>query len=116
MFVCLSVAFFPRCGSQAIVGHWDDMMYIYGFNDTVVQYPYDGPFHIIPEMDCVRVISEMTHELIQKVPVVVDKILRINSTAPGCYLLEASKQFQVYLHLSVIGRSSRLRPRKIEKY
>ncbi|KPJ12917.1 Vacuolar protein sorting-associated protein 16-like [Papilio machaon] len=86
------------CGSQAIVGHWDDMMYVYGFNDTVVSYPYDGPFHIIPEMDCVRVISEMTHELIQKVPDVVDKILRINSTAPGCYLLEASKQFQKRSH------------------
>ncbi|XP_068623324.1 vacuolar protein sorting-associated protein 16 homolog [Battus philenor] len=86
------------CGSQAIVGHWDDMMCIYGFNDTVISYPYDGPFHIIPEMDCVRVISEMTHELIQKVPLVVDKILRINSTAPGSYLVEASKQFQKRSH------------------
>ncbi|CAK1543933.1 unnamed protein product [Leptosia nina] len=86
------------CGSQAIVGHWDDMMCIYGFNGQNISYPYDGPFHIIPEMDCVRVISEMTHELIQKVPVVVEKIFRINSTAPGSYLVEASKQFQKRSH------------------
>ncbi|XP_046967417.1 vacuolar protein sorting-associated protein 16 homolog [Vanessa cardui] len=86
------------CGSQAIIGHWDDTMCIYGFNGTTVSYPYDGPFHLIPEMDCVRIISEMTHELIQKVPVVVEKIFRINSTAPGSYLVEASKQFQRRSH------------------
>ncbi|XP_061385119.1 vacuolar protein sorting-associated protein 16 homolog [Danaus plexippus] len=86
------------CGSQAVIAHWDDTMCIYGLNGTSVKYPYDGPFHLIQESDCVRVISEMTHELIQKVPVVVEKIFRINSTAPGSYLVEASKQFQRRSH------------------
>ncbi|XP_053605989.1 vacuolar protein sorting-associated protein 16 homolog [Plodia interpunctella] len=86
------------CGSQAIVGHWDDIMVIYGFNGTQVPYPYDGPFHLIPEMDCVRVVSEMTHELIQKVPPEAEKIFSIKSTAPGAYLVEASKQFQKRSH------------------
>ncbi|CAG9787321.1 unnamed protein product [Diatraea saccharalis] len=86
------------CGSQAIVGHWDDILCIYGFNGKSVSYPYDGPFHIIQEMDCVRVLSEYSHELIQKVPVEVEKIFRINSTAPGSYLVEASKQFQKRSH------------------
>jgi hypothetical protein len=36
-----------RCGSQAIIGHWDDEMCIYGFNGKSISYPYDGPFHII---------------------------------------------------------------------
>ncbi|XP_045485146.1 vacuolar protein sorting-associated protein 16 homolog [Pieris rapae] len=86
------------CGSQAIIGHWDDTMSIYGFNAQNITYPYDGPFHLIQEMDCVRVVSEFTHELIQKVPIVVEKIFRINSTAPGSYLVEASKQFQKRSH------------------
>ncbi|XP_041968252.1 vacuolar protein sorting-associated protein 16 homolog isoform X2 [Aricia agestis] len=86
------------CGSQAVIGHWDDTMRIYGFNGSYETYVYDGPFHIISEMDCVRVISEQSHELIQKVPVVVEKIFRINSTAPGSYLVEASKQFQKRSH------------------
>ncbi|CAH2085639.1 unnamed protein product [Euphydryas editha] len=86
------------CGSQAIIGHWDDTMCIYGFNGTTITYPYDGPFHLITEIDCVRIISEMTHELIQKVPLVVENIFRINSTAPGSYLVEASKQFQKRSH------------------
>lgn len=86
------------CGSQAVVAHWDDTMCIYGSKGQSVQYPYDGPFHLIQDIDCVRVVSEMTHELIQKVPFVVEKIFRINSTAPGSYLLEASKQFQNHSH------------------
>jgi hypothetical protein len=53
----------------------------------------------LQEMDCVRVISEYNHELIQKVPVEVEKIFRINSTAPGSYLVEASKQFQVTFYI-----------------
>lgn len=77
-------------------------MCIYGFNGTTITYPYDGPFHLISEIDCVRIISEMTHELIQKVPDVVEKIFRINSTAPGSYLVEASKQFQVSIFIVTI--------------
>lgn len=88
------------CGSQAVVAHWDsDTLSIYGTKGiNFVSYPYDGPFHLIQEMDCVRVVSEMTHELIQKVPFVVEKIFRINSTAPGSYLVEASRQFQKRSH------------------
>lgn len=40
----------------------------------------------------------MQHELVQKVPDVVQKIFRINSTEPGSFLLEASKQFQKRSH------------------
>ncbi|XP_034828699.1 vacuolar protein sorting-associated protein 16 homolog [Maniola hyperantus] len=86
------------CGSQAIVGHWDDTMCIYGFNGSVVKYPYDGPFHLIPEMDCVRILSEMSHEMLQKVPLVVEKIFRLTNIAPATYLVEASKEFQNRSH------------------
>ncbi|KAI8421023.1 hypothetical protein MSG28_008153 [Choristoneura fumiferana] len=86
------------CGSQAVVAHWDDMLCVFGSKGQVEKFFYDGPFHIIPEMDCVRVISEMTHELIERVPVVIEKIFRIDSTAPGSYLVEASKQFQRRSH------------------
>ncbi|CAH1635593.1 unnamed protein product [Spodoptera littoralis] len=87
------------CGSQAVVGHWDDTLSIFGSTKgQSSQYPYDGPFHLIQEIECVRVVSEMTHELIQKVPFVVERIFRINSVAPESYLLEASRQFQNHSH------------------
>ena len=41
----------------------------------------------------VRVLSSLSLEMIQKVPLVVQQIFRINSTDPGSYLLEDSKQF-----------------------
>lgn len=58
-------------------------------------YTYDSSVHLVSEIDGVRVLSATQHELIQKVPDVVQKIFRINSTDPGSFLLEASKQFQV---------------------
>ncbi|KOB74958.1 Vacuolar protein sorting-associated protein 16-like protein, partial [Operophtera brumata] len=66
--------------------------------DTGTSFPYDGPFHLVQEMDCVRVVSELSHELVQKVPFVVEKIFRINSAAAGSFLLEASKQYQKRSH------------------
>ncbi|XP_026744401.1 vacuolar protein sorting-associated protein 16 homolog [Trichoplusia ni] len=86
------------CGTEAVVAHWDDTMWIYGSKGNKQDFLYDGPFHLIQEMDCVRVVSESTHELVQKVPQVVEKIFRINSTAAGSYLLEASRQFQNHSH------------------
>lgn len=65
--------------------------------DTIV-YNYDGPVHLVTEIDGVRVLSSSSHEMIQKVPNVVQRIFRINSTDPASYLLEASKQFQKKSH------------------
>lgn len=67
-------------------------------------YTYDSSVHLVSEIDGVRVLSAMQHELIQKVPDVVQKIFRINSTDPGSFLLEASKQFQVKYFLFEINR------------
>lgn len=58
-------------------------------------YNYDGSLHLVTEIDGIRIVSNTQHELLQKVPEVVQKIFRINSTDPGSFLLEASKQFQV---------------------
>lgn len=65
--------------------------------ETIV-YNYDGPVHLVTEIDGVRVLSALSHEMIQKVPNVVQRIFRINSTDPASYLLEASKQFQKKSH------------------
>jgi Vps16, N-terminal region len=47
------------------------------------------------EMDGVRLLSRYKHEMLQKVPAVTQEVFRINSIAPGSYLLEASRQFEV---------------------
>lgn len=70
------------------------ILLIVGKHGEMMSFTYDGLVHLVEEIDGVRVISSAQHELVQKVPDVVQKIFRINSTEPGSFLLEASKQFQ----------------------
>lgn len=86
-----------RCGNEAVVLFFGDkkILLIIGKHGEMMSFTYDGLVHLVEEVDGVRVISSAQHELVQKVPDVVQKIFRINSTEPGSFLLEASKQFQV---------------------
>ncbi|KAF5305511.1 hypothetical protein FQA39_LY01602 [Lamprigera yunnana] len=91
------------CGTEAVVAFWekepkDTTLLVLGRHGELVTYSYDCSVALIPEIDGVRVLSTFQHELIQKVPEVVQKIFRINSTEPGSFLLEASKQFQKRSH------------------
>lgn len=78
-----------------MVGLWDDDVVIIGRNEDKLQYVYEMPIRLVPEIDCVRVISSFSTDIIQPVPTVILELYRLNSTSPGSYLLEASKQFQV---------------------
>ena len=73
---------------------------VVGRSGETILYTYDGSAHLIAEIDGVRVLSSYSHEMIQKVPNVVQKIFRINSIDPASYLLEASKQFERRSHKS----------------
>lgn len=61
---------------------------------------YTTPVYLVPEIDGVRILGSNLHEMIQKVPQVTKKIFGINSTEPGSYLLEASKQYEKKSHTS----------------
>ncbi|RLU24437.1 hypothetical protein DMN91_002526 [Ooceraea biroi] len=86
------------CGTEAVVCSWSSTIMVIGRTAETIVYNYDGPVHLVSEVDGVRVLSSSSHEMIQKVPNVVQRIFRINSTDPASYLLEASKQFQKKSH------------------
>ncbi|XP_019868219.1 vacuolar protein sorting-associated protein 16 homolog [Aethina tumida] len=88
------------CGNEAVVLYWeyDNSLLIVGKHGQKMMYTYDGSLYLVPEIDGVRILSTTQHEMLQKVPDVVEKIFRINSTDPGSFLLEASKQFQKGSH------------------
>lgn len=88
------------CGNEAVVLYWerDCSLLVVGKYGQKMLYSYDSSVHLVSEIDGVRIVSNMQHELLQKVPEVVQKIFRINSTDPGSFLLEASKQFQKGSH------------------
>ena len=71
---------------------------VIGRTAETITYTYDSLTFLITEIDGVRVLSNYSHEMIQKVPNVVQKIFRINSMDAASYLLEASKQFQKRSH------------------
>lgn len=87
-----------RCGTEAVVCSWSSTIMVVGRAAETIVYNYDGPVHLVTEIDGVRVLSSCSHEMVQKVPNVVQRIFRINSTDPASYLLEASKQFQKKSH------------------
>lgn len=58
----------------------------------------DSQFALVPEIDCVRVVGNYTHEIIQRVPKESNDIFGIGSVAPGSVLLEASKKFNEGSH------------------
>lgn len=89
---------FSRCGTEAVVCSWNNTVMVIGRTAETIVYTYDGPVHLVTEIDGIRVLSSSSHEMIQKVPNVVQKIFRINSTDPASYLLEASKQYQKKSH------------------
>lgn len=91
---------FYRCGMEAVVCCWNSIVMVIGRTAETILYTYDGSVNLITEIDGVRVLSNWSHEMIQKVPNVVQKIFRINSTDPASYLLEASKQYQKRCHKS----------------
>ncbi|CAG9864088.1 unnamed protein product [Phyllotreta striolata] len=88
------------CGNEAVVLYWekDNTFLIAGKHGQKLTHFYDSSVHLIPEVDGIRIVSNTQHEMLQKVPEVVQKIFRINSTDPGSFLLEASKQFQKGSH------------------
>ncbi|KAK9884938.1 hypothetical protein WA026_009174 [Henosepilachna vigintioctopunctata] len=88
------------CGNDAVAAYCerDNTVYLFGKHDNKITFFYDDSVHLAQEIDGIRIISNTTHELLQKVPQVVQKIFRINSTEPGSFLVEASKQFQKRSH------------------
>ena len=48
----------------------------------------DSVGYIVPEMDGLRVITNLTHEFLEKVPLTNQEIFRIGSMAPGAILVE----------------------------
>ncbi|XP_075231443.1 vacuolar protein sorting 16 [Lycorma delicatula] len=86
------------CGEDAVVIYRDYNLEVIDGSEDCLNYNFDTPIHLIQESDCVRVLSQYNHEILHKVPDVVQEIFRINSSGPGAYLLEASKQYQKRSH------------------
>lgn len=85
---------------HAVVLTFDSVLLIVGMNGESNVYTYDPSIHLVPEIDCVRVLSNSYHEMIQRVPKCVNNIFGINISEPSSYLLMAQQKFQKKSHES----------------
>ncbi|KAF8764583.1 Vacuolar protein sorting-associated protein like [Argiope bruennichi] len=90
------------CGNGAVVGIWqvevENIMLVIGPEKDFMNDIFYTPVHLVPEIDGVRIISNTSHELLQKVPEAVADVFRIGSLSPSAILLEASNEFRRRSH------------------
>eukprot|EP00980_Cylindrotheca_fusiformis_P019550 scaffold6776_cov124-Cylindrotheca_fusiformis.AAC.5 len=61
-----------------------------------LRFPYEnkGNLYLIPEVDCCRVVTDVSVELLQRVPPATALLLRIGSIEPAAMLLDAADAFE----------------------
>lgn len=86
--------------ADALVVTYPSILLIVCVNGESNIYTYDPAIFLIPEMDGVRVLTNMYHELIQKVPKCVGNIFGMSITEPSTFLFEAHQKFCERSHQS----------------
>jgi hypothetical protein len=60
-----------------------------------INFPYDTPgIHIVPELDCCRIVTSASCEILQMVPTPTVQALEIGSTDPAALILDAMEAFE----------------------
>lgn len=81
--------------ADAIVIAYPSLLLVVTVAGDSNMYSYDSVPFLIPEMDCVRILSNNEHEMLQKVPNCVNNIFAINSHKPSSYLFGAYQKYEV---------------------
>lgn len=77
--------------------HWKNLgVLMVGPYGDWLRFPYEnqGNLYLIPEIDCCRVITDVSVEILQRVPPATALLLRIGSIEPSAMLLDASDAFE----------------------
>lgn len=86
--------------ADAVVISYQSLLLVVTVAGDSNMYTYDQAIFLIPEMDCVRILTSNYHETIQKVPKCVSHIFAINSPEPSSWLFEAYKKYTEQSHRS----------------
>jgi vacuolar protein sorting-associated protein 16 len=84
------------CGEDSVVLHWKKLgILMVGPYGDWLRFPYEQTenLHIVPEIDCCRVVTDHCVELLQRVPPATAALLRIGSIEPSAMMLDASDAF-----------------------
>lgn len=84
------------CGKDCVILQWRNtgLVMVGPFGDWI-NFPYDSAgIHIIPEIDCCRIVTSSTCEILQMVPPQSVQALEIGSTDPAALILDAMEAFE----------------------
>ena len=100
------------CGEDSVVLHWKNLgVLMVGPYGDWLRFPFDGnsgsqsaiagdkinggseEVYLVPEIDCCRVVTSTSVEILQRVPPGTANLLRIGSIEAGALLLDASDAF-----------------------
>lgn len=85
------------CGEDSVVLHWKNLgVLMVGPYGDWLRFPYEGTenVYLIPEVDCCRVITDTSVEILQRVPPATALLLRIGSIETSAMLLDAADAFE----------------------
>ncbi|XP_064535512.1 vacuolar protein sorting-associated protein 16 homolog [Drosophila montana] len=80
--------------ADAVVISYPSYLLIVNRNADRSEFPYDPVMFLVAEMDGVRIITQSSHEMIQRLPKCVENIFAVNSQQPASFLFEAQKKFE----------------------
>ncbi|KAH8278657.1 hypothetical protein KR018_006656 [Drosophila ironensis] len=80
--------------ADAVVISYSSYLLIVNRKADRSDFPYDPVMFLVAEMDGVRIITQTSHEMIQRLPKCVENIFAVNSQEPASYLFEAQKKFE----------------------
>ncbi|CAA6661340.1 unnamed protein product [Spirodela intermedia] len=81
------------CGMDSVLLYWEESLLMVGPHGDPVHYQYDEPIVLISECDGVRILSNSSMELLQRVPDSTVSIFQIGSTEPAALLYDALEHF-----------------------
>uniref|UniRef100_A0A7S4JMZ7 Vacuolar protein sorting-associated protein 16 homolog n=1 Tax=Odontella aurita TaxID=265563 RepID=A0A7S4JMZ7_9STRA len=84
------------CGEDSVVLYWKNLgVLMVGPYGDWSRHPYQNceNLYILPEIDCCRIVTDTSMELLQRVPPATAQLLRIGSIEPSAMLLDASDDF-----------------------
>lgn len=87
---------FVWAGDDAVVALWKDLLIAIGSDSSFFNFKVDLPAVLAQEPDGVRIITNNTHGLLQRIPKVVIETKNVGSITAGANLLEAGRQFKAH--------------------
>lgn len=77
------------CGEDSVLLYWASFLLMVGPYGHWLKFVYTTPIFLIPEIDCCRIVTSSTCELLQRVPASIEIIHRIGSTHPSALLYDS---------------------------